>query len=284
MRGSRIIVLVALAFSLTSCAFFPTASQVFDRSTTSEPEALIPVTAPRVFEGCAGPKIETIHPEFEQAVVEQTNAVRAEHNLPPLKRAEGLDFSARYHTADMSVNNFFNHNTVHKINGQDVELCDTWTRIAKYYTGWTALAENIAAGQRVPEMAMEGWMNSPEHRQNILSSAYWEIGVGFYEGEGEYRYYWGQNFGRRDGVFPLILNGEKAVTLSPTVDVYIYGDWTEMRLRDNQNAWTGWMPFKQSFAWQLPSTPGTHSLTAELRGPEGSATSTDTIELADAGE
>lgn len=279
MRRFGLVVLAFLVLSTVACASFVEPSLVFHESTQKEDEALIPVTAPEMFDGCAGPEIEPIHPEFEQAVVELTNEVRAEHGLPPLKRAEGLDLSARYHTADMSVNNFFNHNTIHIIDEQPVEICNTWTRIEKYYTGWTALAENIAAGQRVPEMAINGWMNSPDHRHNMLSDTYWEIGVGFYEGEGEYRYYWGQNFGKRAGVYPLIINGEKAVTDETTVDVYIYGDWQQMRLRDNQGNWSDWMPFERSFQWKLANVRGTHTVTAELQGRDGSATAMDTIQL-----
>src|SRR5436305_1135458 len=35
------------------------------------------------------------------------------------------------------------------------------------YTGWSAIAENIAAGYPTPEAVVDGWMASPGHRQNI---------------------------------------------------------------------------------------------------------------------
>ncbi len=158
-------------------------------------------------------------------------------------------------------------------------VCDTWNRIEFYYKDWQALAENIAAGQRTPESAMEGWMNSPDHKHNILSDSYWEIGVGFFEGSGEYRYYWDQNFGRRDGIYPLIIDGEKAKTASRTVPIYIYGDWKEMRLRNNQEDWTKWVPFQTSFNWLLSATPGSQTVTAELRRGVNSSTTSDTIQL-----
>ena len=41
---------------------------------------------------------------------------------------------------------------------------------------------------------MEGWMNSPGHRENILNPDLTELGVGFYQGSGSYRYYWTQCF------------------------------------------------------------------------------------------
>lgn len=42
--------------------------------------------------------------------------------------------------------------------------------------------ENIAWGQRSPEEVMNGWMNSSEHRANILNSSFKKIGVAYYVG------------------------------------------------------------------------------------------------------
>lgn len=44
----------------------------------------------------------------------------------------------------------------------------------------SACGENLAANQQTPEEVVEGWMNSPGHRANILKSAYKSIGVGCY--------------------------------------------------------------------------------------------------------
>lgn len=52
--------------------------------------------------------------------------------------------------------------------------------------------ENIAAGYRNPEHVMDGWMNSPGHRANILNSDFGSIGVGVYKGDGWI--YWVQLF------------------------------------------------------------------------------------------
>lgn len=268
-----VVLLVVMACSSTTLD-----TRVFPKSATIEVPA-IPVTGRDGFNGCGGTLVPSTNDAFEQAVVEQTNQIRMEAGLGPLKRVDGLNNSARYHAADMSVDNYFNHNTMNVSMGQEVEVCDTWNRIESFYTDWQALAENIAAGQRVPEMAIEGWMNSPDHRHNILSDSYWEIGVGFFEGTGEYRYYWVQNFGRTGGRFPLIINGEKARTESPDVSVYIYGSWQAMRLRVDGGEWSDWMPFQREFAWSLPQTPGTHTITAELRGLTGQATSEDSIIL-----
>ncbi|MFR8235885.1 MAG: CAP domain-containing protein [Anaerovoracaceae bacterium] len=56
----------------------------------------------------------------------------------------------------------------------------------------SAAGENIAAGYDTPQAVMNGWMNSPGHRSNILSSDFAYIGVGCYEANG--RLYWTQIF------------------------------------------------------------------------------------------
>lgn len=273
----RTLLVAFLAILMIACASVTMVTRVLPESTTAN--RVIPVTAPEEFEGCGGTVIPVVNDDYEQAVVEQTNQIRMEHGLSPLKRVDGLNKSARYHAADMNFNDYFDHNTLDRVEGDLSTVCDTWNRIEAFYDDWLALAENIAAGQRVPEMAMEGWMNSPDHRHNILSDSYWEIGVGFFQGEGEYRYYWVQNFGRTNDRFPIVLNGEKALTQSSVTPVYIYGDWSEMRLRNNDGEWTEWMPFETSFQWRLPETSGEHTVTAELRGPDGETTTADTIEL-----
>ena len=59
---------------------------------------------------------------------------------------------------------------------------------------YTMAAENIAAGYPSPESVVEGWMNSPGHRANILSGNKY-LGVGLALGGG-YGYYWTQCFAK----------------------------------------------------------------------------------------
>lgn len=270
---------ILLTLFITACSPGSIATQVLkDASIATGPQ--IPVTSTKPFGSCGGALIQAVNPSFEQAIVEQTNAIRMQNGLPPLKRVQALAESARFHAADMSVNNYFDHNTLARSNGQIIEVCDTWNRIQAYYNNWQALAENIAAGQRTPEMAMDGWMNSPEHRHNILSPNYSEIGVGYFEGKGEYHYYWDQNFGNRMGEYPIVIDGEKSQTKTVAdVPIYIYGSFKSVRLRNDQGAWSQWMPFSNHLTWTLPSGPGLHQVTAEMTGEDGHVTSSDSIQV-----
>ena len=58
-----------------------------------------------------------------------------------------------------------------------------------------AAGENIAAGYGNAASVMDGWMNSPGHRANILGSSYNKVGIGYYyDANSTYRYYWVQIF------------------------------------------------------------------------------------------
>lgn len=58
--------------------------------------------------------------------------------------------------------------------------------------GWvySSAAENIASGFPTSEDVIEGWMNSPGHRANILKNDVTKIGIGFYYDREHYRHYW----------------------------------------------------------------------------------------------
>ena len=75
-------------------------------------------------------------------------------------------------------------------------------------------------GQSDPAEVMDAWMSSSGHRANILDTNNWELGVGYYQG-GPYGRYWVQDFGRRSGVYPLVIDGEAASTTSRRVSLYI---------------------------------------------------------------
>jgi len=58
---------------------------------------------------------------------------------------------------------------------------------------YRSAGENIARGQKTAEAVMKGWMNSPDHRSNILGSGYTKMGIGFAAGS-EGTPYWVQIF------------------------------------------------------------------------------------------
>lgn len=72
---------------------------------------------------------------------------------------------------------------------------DCFTVVQQLNYPYLALGENIAAGYTSSSSVMDAWMNSKGHRENILTSYYGKIGVGYYVDMSKpYRYYWVQIF------------------------------------------------------------------------------------------
>ena len=234
------------------------------------------------YTGCGGTIAPLARDAYEQRVVELVNVARADEGLPPLKRSQPYSEAARYHTADLGQDNYFDHSTYDRKDAKLVYVCSAWDRIGAYTAG--ARAENAAAGYSTPEQVMAGWMGSAGHRGNILNPGSREIGVGYYSGSGDYHAYWVQDFGARSGEYPLIINREAGTTDQREVSLYIHGDWETMRLHNDDGAWTGWQPFLPELDWELPPTAGEHSVDAELRAGNLTVTSRDSITLLDSGK
>jgi len=229
------------------------------------------------YSGCGAENAPPLSADYEQLVVELVNDARADQGLPPLKRSDPLEKAARYHAADLGQDDYFSHDTYDRAGSELDFVCDTWQRITAYTSG--ANAENIAAGYTTPQAVVQAWLSSPGHKGNILNTYSRELGVGYYEGSGDYYTYWVQDFSRREDVYPLIINGEDISTDSPSVSLYIYGDWQEMRLRNDDGAWTDWRPFQTIIGWTLHEGAGNHTVTADLKAGSQTTTSSDTIYL-----
>ncbi|MGG5794051.1 CAP domain-containing protein [Bacillus nitratireducens] len=120
--------------------------------------------------------------EFEQRVVELTNAERTKQGLPALQIDTELSKVARIKSEDMQKNNYFDHNS--PTYGSPFDM------MKKFGISYKSAGENIAQGQRTPEEVVQAWMNSAGHRANILNSGFTHIGVGYVESGN----YWTQQF------------------------------------------------------------------------------------------
>ncbi|MFI1032704.1 CAP domain-containing protein [Streptomyces sp. NPDC020951] len=119
-------------------------------------------------------------------VVDLTNRERARAGLRPLAVDRLLTTAAQAYSADMAARAFYSHTSP--------EGSQPWDRAAAAGSTRRTIGENIACGQRSAAEVMDGWMNSPGHRANILKPAFTHIGVGF-AGGGPSGTYWTQLFG-----------------------------------------------------------------------------------------
>jgi uncharacterized protein YkwD len=131
--------------------------------------------------------------DFESEVVELVNAERQAQGLHPLTSDERLANAARGHSEDMGLQDYFSHDS---LDGRHF-----FDRIVEAGYAYNHCGENIAAGYPTPKAVVQGWMDSPGHRANILDPAFCDIGVGYaYVGGSTYGHYWTQDFGRRQGL------------------------------------------------------------------------------------
>jgi uncharacterized protein YkwD len=239
----------------------------------------LPATPP-LAPGCAGDAPAAAHADLEQRLAVLVNEQRRAAGLPPLKTVEPLAGSARFFARLMAEDNYFpeDHDTYRRVGDRLVRVCDWSARIATFYPDWTSLAETIASGYGRPEEVVAGWMASPGHRAKILGRANWETGVGCWTG-GSLGWYWAQDFGRRRGVFPVVIDGEAPTTPSRLVHVHAYGDWMEMRVANDGGAFGPWRPFASDFDWTLDAAAGTRTVTVQMRAGRRTASSSDAIVL-----
>ncbi|NEQ54047.1 MAG: calcium-binding protein [Leptolyngbya sp. SIO3F4] len=130
---------------------------------------------------------------FEQEVLRLTNEFRKQNGLKALVLDQNLDETAEKHSKDMALRDYFSHT------GKDGSR--PWDRAKRegYESG--TVGENIAAGYSSAKAVVDGWINSPGHRANMLNSNYNEIGIGHYylandTGSVNYGNYWTQVFGK----------------------------------------------------------------------------------------
>jgi uncharacterized protein YkwD len=129
-----------------------------------------------------------------EQVFDLINAERAEEGLSPLKRNAHLDAVAQAHAVHMQREDFFEHEC--PLGMEVFERID-----AAGAPRWSWAGENIAAGYKTPQIAVDEWMDSKGHRENIENGEYEETGIGvIYAPHGEYKWYWVQVFATfRDG-------------------------------------------------------------------------------------
>ncbi|MET8985291.1 CAP domain-containing protein [Nonomuraea wenchangensis] len=137
----------------------------------------------QVLGGDEGAEVALI-PGLAGRVVTLTNAARARRGCGPLRVDAGLTRSARTHALEMARTGQLTHNSP----GGD----SPWDRMERAGYRYGA-AENIGAGYSTAEEAVRGWLDSPDHRRNILDCGLRAIGVGVASGpDGPW---WTQDFG-----------------------------------------------------------------------------------------
>ncbi len=146
--------------------------------------ALVVVLLPRPAHAHAGRQLSAL----ESGVLEQINFIRTEHGLKPLRINARLTQAAAQHAQEMGADGYFEH--------ASADGAAFWKRIARYYRSaghaYWSVGENLlwSSPDVGSAQALQLWMNSPEHRANILAPRWREIGIAavhFAHAPGTYR-------------------------------------------------------------------------------------------------
>jgi uncharacterized protein YkwD len=112
---------------------------------------------------------------LEQGVLADINTLRKQHGLAPLRLSASLSAAARQHSSEMAARGYFSHSSA---NGSSFDK-----RIARYYpmgsNRFWSVGENLLWSSPNVDAggALNMWWNSPEHRKNMLTARWREIGL-----------------------------------------------------------------------------------------------------------
>lgn len=119
----------------------------------------------------------------QAGVIQQTNMQREKYGLPPLRESPDLNRAALLKAQDMISGQYFAH-----LSPSEEGVTDL-AKIVGYE--FIAIGENLALGNfQNDEALVQGWMDSPGHRANILSLQYLEIGAAVLKGDFEGKATW----------------------------------------------------------------------------------------------
>lgn len=136
--------------------------------------------------------------ETDRALLSRVNEARSQPRqcgdqnfdaAEPLSWNCKLTDAARAHSEDMVELEFFSHT--------GPEGLGTGERVDERNYSWSAVGENIAAGQNSVDQVVDGWLSSPGHCANIMRAEFTEMGAAKIEAPGsKYSPLWTQVFAR----------------------------------------------------------------------------------------
>lgn len=119
----------------------------------------------------SGPTATSETPEImSRNIVELTNKERTKAKVITLNENETLKMAAQKKLDDMFANNYWEHVS-------PVDNKQAWDFMKTEGYKYVYAGENLAKGFHDSNSAVNAWMNSTSHKENILSNRYSEIGV-----------------------------------------------------------------------------------------------------------
>ena len=224
-------------------------------------------------QGGYDPTVQTPALLYDEArTVYLGNLARRDNGVPPLRWNLQLTHASRWFSWDSTENRpsgFCGHT--------DTQGNGLGYRATAFgypgFAGW----ENAFCGYVTPEYAINGWMNSPGHRANLLNATLREVGLGYYRRSSDGRGYVTQGFAIDDAYAPVIIENEAVSVTNPNVNLYIYdrstqggfagwGAATEMMISNDADfSGAGWEPYTANKPWTLEGGTGWREVYVKTR-------------------
>lgn len=107
---------------------------------------------------------------MQAELIEHVNAERRARGLAPVRLSGSLDKAAQGHACDNAKRQSISH-----VSSDGSQLQNRLRRAGYAYR---TAAENTGRGFASGQRAVQWWMNSPKHKQNILLGPAREVGIG----------------------------------------------------------------------------------------------------------
>ncbi len=175
---------------------------------------------------------------LEAAVFQQTNLLREQNHLPDFQYSAALNLMARRHSGEMASLQYFDHASPTPANrtlagrfanvglpnvtgGENISVLPAREIGSGHYLirnnadgtqSWTDAATGLPilydSYEEFARTALDQWMNSPEHRRNILDKRFLFLGIGAARGN--------YGAGRQDSLY---LTQNFSATVDPAAEV-----------------------------------------------------------------
>ncbi len=133
----------------------------------------------------------------EQAVLDATNAYRAQYGLQPLHISWTLQRVALWKASDTALHTYMQHDDGFRSWEQRFADCGY-----DYASMGASIGENLAAGMPGGAATLAQWQSSPPHNANLLNPAFSVVGIKRVPAAGPgdpYGWYWAMELGSIDG-------------------------------------------------------------------------------------
>lgn len=121
--------------------------------------------------------------QWEKDIHQKVNAERLRRRLAPLQWDDAVCSASRSHSTNMAKRAFFSH--------KDPVRGGLQKRVDRQKLEYSTCGENLFRLDFRPDLSdavVKGWMNSPNHRKNILAPEFKVTGIGISKGKDGFVY------------------------------------------------------------------------------------------------